>query len=266
MNTSIRGRRRHGRVVSSFRFCPIKASFPIVCSGATDAEGLSSESSLMEKTMSQDTQLQQAVQDEFAWEPSVTPAHIGVTANAGVVTLTGHVDSYAGKFAAESAARRVKGVKAVAEEIEVRLPFEHRRGDDEIAAAAIERLMWNASIPRDSIKVKVEKGWGTLTGQVDWWYQQQAVQQDIRPLLGVVGVSNQTTIRARVDTVNLSEDITHALHRSWFFDPTEVHVSANGGRVKLTGTVHSDHERQVAATTAWSAPGATSVENDLAVA
>ena len=216
--------------------------------------------------MSQDRELQQAVLDEFIWEPSVTAGHIGVTANAGVVTLSGHVDSYAKKHAAETAARRVKGVRAVAEEIEVRLPFETKRSDEEIAAAAIERLSWNVSVPRDSVQVKVEQGWVTLTGQVDWWYQKDAAEHDIRPLLGVVGVSNLATIKQRVNTAGLSDDITHALHRSWFFDPEEVHVRAEGGKVVLTGTVHSFHEREVAAQTAWAAPGATMVENDLAVA
>ncbi len=117
--------------------------------------------------MSQDKDLQQAVLDEFIWEPSVTAGHIGVTANHGVVTLSGHVDSYAKKQAAEAAARRVKGVKAVSEEIEVRLPFDTQRSDEDIAAAAIERLSWNVSVPKDSVMVKVENGWVTLTGQVD---------------------------------------------------------------------------------------------------
>ena len=216
--------------------------------------------------MSQNRQLQQAVLDEFIWEPSVTAGHIGVTANAGVVTLSGHVDSYAKKHAAETAAHRVKGVRAVAEEIEVRLPFKTKRSDEEIAAAAIERLSWNVSLPRDSVQVKVEQGWVTLTGQVDWWYQKDAAEHDTRPLLGVVGVSNLATIKQRVNTAGLSDDITHALHRSWFFDPEEVHVRAEGGKVVLTGTVHSFHEREVAAQTAWAAPGATMVENDLAVA
>ncbi len=215
--------------------------------------------------MSQDSQLQQSVLAEFNWEPSVTAGHIGVTANAGVVTLSGHVDSYAKKRAAETAARRVKGVKAVAEEIEVRLPFETKRSDEEIAAAAIERLSWNVSVPKDSVQVKVEKGWVTLTGEVDWWFQKEAAEHDIRPLHGVRGVSNQATIKPRVNTANLSDDITHALHRSWFFDPANVHVHADGGRIVLSGTVHSIHERQVAAQTAWSAPGATMVENDIAV-
>ena len=216
--------------------------------------------------MSQDSQLQQAVLAEFNWEPSVTAGHIGVSANAGVVTLSGHVDSYAKKHAAEAAARRVKGVRAVAEEIEVRLPFESKRTDEEIAAAAIERLSWNVSVPRDSVQVKVENGWVTLTGQVDWWFQKQAAEHDIRPLHGVVGVSNQATVKPRVNTATLSEDITHALHRSWFFDPEAVHVRADGGKVVLSGSVHSIHERQVAAQTAWSAPGATMVENDITVA
>lgn len=216
--------------------------------------------------MSQDSQLQQAVLDEFIWEPSVTAGHIGVTANAGVVTLSGHVDSYAKKHAAETAARRVKGVRAVAEEIEVRLPFETKRSDEEIAAAAIERLSWNVSVPKDAVQVKVEQGWVTLTGQVDWWYQKEAAEHDIRPLLGVIGVSNLATIKPRVNTAGLSDDITHALHRSWFFDPEEVHVRAEGGKVVLTGTVHSFHEREIAAQTAWAAPGATMVENDLSVA
>jgi osmotically-inducible protein OsmY len=215
--------------------------------------------------MSQDSQLQQSVLAEFNWEPSVTTGHIGVTASDGVVTLSGHVDSYAGKHAAETAARRVKGVKAIAEEIEVRLPFDAKRLDADIAAAAIERLAWNASVPKDRVQVKVEQGWVTLTGQVDWWYQKDAAEADIRPLHGVIGVSNQMTIKPRVNTASLTDDITHALHRSWFFDPANVHVHAEGGKVVLTGSVNSLYERQVAGRTAWSAAGATTVENDLTV-
>jgi osmotically-inducible protein OsmY len=215
--------------------------------------------------MFDDILLQQSVQAELDWDPSVSAAHIGVTANAGVVTLTGHVESFAEKHAAEMAARRVKNVKAVAEEIEVRLPFETKRGDDEIAAAAIARLAWDVSIPPDAIRVTVENGWLTLTGEVDWHYQQLAAEQNLRPLMGVVGVSNQTTIKPSIDTVNVRDDIMHALHRSWFFDPKTISVSAEGGEIRLTGHVSSMHERQVAAATAWSAPGATGVENDIIV-
>jgi osmotically-inducible protein OsmY len=215
--------------------------------------------------MPNDSQLQQAVLAELAWEPSVTAAHIGVAANAGVVTLTGYVESFAEKHAAEAAARRVRGVIALAEEIEVRLPVETRRSDAEIAAAAADRLAWDVAIAPDSVTVTVEQGWITLTGQVDWYYQKEAAEQDIRRLFGVVGVSNQTTIKPRVDAATLGDDITHALHRSWLFDPPAINVSAVGGKVRLTGTVHSSHERQVAGATAWGAPGATDVENDIAI-
>lgn len=215
--------------------------------------------------MSQDYNLQKAVLSELNWEPSVTAAHIGVTAEAGVVTLTGHVETYAEKRAAETAAARVKGVKAVAENIEVRLAFDRQRSDDEIATAAVDRLAWNLPGPRDAIKVKVEGGWVTLSGQVDWHYQEEAAEQEIRHVSGVVGVSNQVTIKPRVDVANISDDITHALHRSWLFDPKTIDVSADGGRIRLDGTVHSLHEKSLAAITAWAAPGATAVENNLAV-
>jgi osmotically-inducible protein OsmY len=213
--------------------------------------------------MNYDIELQRAVQAELGWEPSVVAAHIGVAANAGVVTLTGHVENYASKFAAETAARRVKGVKAVAEEIEVKLLHDPKRSDEDIAAAAIDRLAWDVSIPRDAIQVKVENGWVTLTGQVDWHYQHEAAQQGVRSLHGLTGVSNQITIKPRVDVSNLSDDITHALNRSWYFDPRTIRVSAEAGKVRLTGTARSPHDRQTAAMTAWSAPGVTDVENDI---
>jgi osmotically-inducible protein OsmY len=213
--------------------------------------------------MSEDGRLQKAVLTELGWEPSVTAAHIGVTANEGVVTLTGHVGSLAEKHAAEVAARRVRGVKAVAEEIEVRLPSDAERADDEIAAAAIECLKWDVSVPHDAVKVTVEKGWITLTGQVDWHYQRDAAAQDVRRLFGAVGVSNQITITSKVDVSNISDNIMHALHRSWFFDPKTITVSAQGGKVWLTGTANSPHDRQLAAATAWTAPGVTAVENNI---
>ena len=161
--------------------------------------------------MSQDSQLQQAVLAEFAWEPSVTAAHIGVTARGGIVTLTGHVESFAMKQAAEAAARRVRGVKAVAEEIEVRLPSDMRRGDEDIAAAVVNRLSWDVSVPRGSVRVQVENGWVTLGGQVDWNYQRDAVGQNVRTLLGVRGVFNEVTIKTKVNVADLSNGINHAL-------------------------------------------------------
>jgi osmotically-inducible protein OsmY len=219
--------------------------------------------------MSHDSQLQHAVLTELKWEPSVKAAHIGVTADHGVVTLTGHVDSFLQKHAAETAARRVRGTLAIAEDITVRLPIDTERGDDAIAAAAVDRLAWDASVPRDAISICVEQGWVTLTGQLDWHYQQEAAESAVRALRGVVGLSNQTTLKPRVrradDTGFIRDDIMHALHRSWFFDPSTVIVDEVDGRVRLSGTVRSPHERQIAAATAWASVGTVSVENDIVI-
>jgi osmotically-inducible protein OsmY len=216
--------------------------------------------------MSNDAQLKQAVLDELEWEPSVNAAHIGVTAHDGVVTLSGHVETYAEKSAAERAVQRVKGMKALAEEIEVRLLSHMKRGDEEIASEAINRLKWDASIPSDAVKVKVEKSWITLTGEVDWHYQREQAADDVRRLLGVVGVSNHIMIKPKpsASASNIRDDIMLALHRSWL-DPKTITVTAQGGKVHLTGTVHSWNERNLAASTAWAAPGVTSVENSIMV-
>jgi len=215
--------------------------------------------------MSNDTHLQLEVIAELNWEPSVAAAHIGVAANAGVITLTGEVESYAEKSAAETAARRVKGVVGVAQEIKVQLPFERERGDDQIAEAVLDRLAWDVSVPSDSVHVKVEQGWVTLSGVVDRHFQRQAAEQNVLRLHGVVGVSNQISIKPQINTANISNDISYALHRSWYPDPDAITVTAEGGKVRLSGNVHSWHAREVAAETAWGAPGATDVENLLFV-
>lgn len=215
--------------------------------------------------MSNDTALKDSVLAELSWEPSVTAAHIGVTARDGVVTLTGHVQSFAEKHAAEMAVRRVKGVKAIADEIEVKLPFEVKRTDEDIAGAAVSRLAWDSTIPLNSVQATVQAGWVTLTGEVDWHFEHDAAAQEVRRLWGVVGVTNNITVKSRVNTANISGDITRALHRSWF-DPQHIKVTAEGGRVKLTGTVRSWSDRMLAGATAWAAAGATSVENDLVIA
>lgn len=215
--------------------------------------------------MSQDRLLQEAVLAEFAWEPSINAAHIGVIADAGIVTLTGHVSNYLEQHAATVAATRVKGVKGVVQQMEVKLHFSAERSDEEIARVVIDHLIWDVSVPANTIKVRVEKGWVTLSGEVDWHFQKDAAEQAVRGLYGVVGISNLTTIKPKPDAVNISADINAALHRSWF-DPEKIHVTATGGKVKLTGTVHSASERFTAGSTAWGAPGATNVENDLIVA
>ena len=215
--------------------------------------------------MTQDRQLQEAVLAEFEWEPSVTAAHIGVIAKNGVVTLTGHVSNFMQKRAAEKAAARVKGVKGVVEELKVNLLSGMVRSDENIANAALDRLAWDVSVPADAIKVKVENGWVTLTGKVDWHFEQQAAERMVRSLHGVLGVFNETTIKPRPDATNISNNIDRALHRSWF-DPKTITVSATGGKVKLTGSVETPSDRFVAGATAWGAPGATQVENDLVIA
>jgi osmotically-inducible protein OsmY len=214
--------------------------------------------------MSDDKDLKQAVLDELEWEPSVNAAHIGVTAKNGVVTLTGHVESYFEKSAAEKAARKLDDVKAVAEEIEVRLPNDVRHDDADIAAAAIDRLKWSSTIPSHAVKVKVEKGWVTLTGELDWRYQQTAALNDIRDIWGVVGVTDETTIKPKPDAAKIKNRIMDALNRSWF-DPAKIKVTAEDGRVRLTGKVRSLVERDEADAAAWASPGTISVENDLSV-
>jgi osmotically-inducible protein OsmY len=216
-------------------------------------------------SMTHDGRLQHNVLAELSWDPSIDAAHIGVAADNGVITLSGHVSSYAQKRAAEDAARRVRGVEAVAEEIEVRLPFEAKRADDQIAAAALQRLHWDTTVPPHSVQVTVDAGLVTLTGQVAWHYQREAAEDDVRSLTGVVAVTNDITIKPKVDCQNISDDIMHALHRSWFFDPKTISVSGDDGHIRLTGTVHTPHERKVAAATAWAAPGVTDVKNELRV-
>jgi len=215
--------------------------------------------------MSKDSKLQKAVQAELTWEPRLTAAHIGVTAEDGVVTLSGHVLSFVERHAAEAAAWRVNGVKAVVEGLEVRLAFDGGRGDNDIAAAAIERLAWDASVPVDAVKVSVEKGWVTLTGAVEWFFQKESAELAVRSLRGVVGLTNQIALHPRANAQTISDDILHALGRSWFFDPQTIEVTDKNGKVRLSGTAPSPHARQVAAETAWAAPGTLEVQNDIVV-
>ncbi len=215
--------------------------------------------------MKSDKELQDDVLAELNWEPGVNAAQIGVSAKAGVITLNGHVENYTEKSTAEAAAWRVKGVKGIAEEIKVHLPDWIKRTDEEIAEAALSRISWDVAIPPDVASVRVQDGWVTLTGEVDWHYQKLAAESDIRGLFGVVGVSNQMTLKPKVNTKDLSNEIRTALHRSWFFDPDTITVDAEGSTVKLAGTASSWHDKEVAGKTAWASKGATSVENNITV-
>ncbi len=211
-----------------------------------------------------DQSLQQSVIDELEWEPSLNAAHIGVTANSGVVTLAGHVGTYAEKLAAEKAAGRVTGVKAVAEELEVRYAFD-KPNDEDIAKSALSALRWDIEVPNDSVTVKVEKGWVTLSGIVDWHFQRSAAAADIRKLRGVLGVINEIKIKPQVQVSDVRSKIKAAFERNAQIDAGAVNIAADGGKVTLSGSVDSWYERGLAEDMAWSAPGVTHVDDRLTV-
>src|SRR5882762_8959443 len=213
-----------------------------------------------------DAQVQSDVLAELKWEPRVQPTEIGVAVKDGIVTLTGWVDSYTKRWGAEDAAHRVRGVKAVANDIEVRLPSSATKTDSDIAAAAIRALEWDAAIPVENVHVTVSKGWVTLKGQVEWQYQRQDAERVVRRLSGVKGVTNLITVKPHVTAFELKTKIEQALVRSAETDARRIAVEVDGSKVVLKGTVRSWTEREEAARSAWSAPGVTSVDNRITIA
>lgn len=215
--------------------------------------------------MISDHELRQHVLDELEFEPSVNATHIGVGANAGVVTLTGFVSSYGEKLAAERAARRVKGLKAIAEEIEVRLPSDKKSSDDEIAGRAVDILKWRVGTPANRISVKVEKGVVTLTGDVEWRFQRSEAEAAIHNLTGVAGVANLIRVTSPIQVPEVKEKIQKALHRSADLDASRITVHLDGGKVVLGGKVRAWYERDIAERAAWSAPGVTEVQDHIQI-
>jgi osmotically-inducible protein OsmY len=212
-----------------------------------------------------DKDIQKNITDELAWEPSLRNDDIAVGVREGVVTLGGFVDSYADKSKAERVAGRVKGVKAVADEIEVKLPTGAERADPDLARAALDALQWNISVPHDRIRVKLEKGWLTLEGQVDWYYQKQAAERAVRYLRGVRGVFNLITLSAQTTPRDVKKRIKDALHRGVEFDAEHITVEVEGSKAILEGTVRSYAEMKDASRAARNAPGITEVDNRLAI-
>jgi len=212
-----------------------------------------------------DAQLKQDVESELRWDPSVTFDQVKVTADDGVVTLRGSVPHYFEKNSAEKAAQRVSGVRAVADELEVELFPEYQRSDSEIAKAALDALGWNYSAP-EGVKVTVDKGWLTLQGEAEWDYERNAAKDAVANLMGVRGVSNNITIKSRVQASDVKTKIEDALKRSAETEGRNINVTVSGSRVSLSGKVQSFSDMEDARIAAWSAPGVTMVDDDLTIA
>ncbi len=212
-----------------------------------------------------DKQLQESVIDELDWEPSVDASHIGVTASNGVVTLSGHVPTYWEKRTAERAAQRVKGVKALVEEIKVQLRGEDRWADDTIAERALQRLASDASVPKDRVTLKVEDGWVTLTGEVNWHFQKTAAEHDVHNVTGVTGLTNQIAIKPQVQSFEVRDKVAKALARTAALDAAAISIQTDDGSVTLRGKVHNWSERRLVENAAWSAPGVTEVKDKLTI-
>jgi osmotically-inducible protein OsmY len=213
-----------------------------------------------------DKEIQKAVLSELEWEPEVSSTEIGVAVKDGIITLSGFVDSYVKKYNAERAAKRVYGVKAVANDLEVKLPSENERTDPEIAKAAVQALESRYILPHDKIKVTVRNGWITLEGSVEWQFQKESAESAVRQLMGVKGVTNLITVKPPVSAADVKAKIEDALRRSAELDARSIMVETSDSKVVLRGTVHSWAEREEAERAAWSAPGVARVEDLITVA
>lgn len=217
-------------------------------------------------TKQQDIDLRKDVLDELEWDPSIDARTIGVAIESGIIALTGHVGSYADKTNAEKIVKRVFGVEGVANDLEVKPPTSLERDDVDIARSAVNALEWNASVPKNRIKLSVSKGWVTLEGDVDWYYQKRAAEDAVGILAAVRGVIDKVTVKARgAKAADVKDKIEAALKRNAEIDSKKIAVVASDGRVTLSGTVRSWVERQDAVNAAWSAPGVTNVVDQIRI-
>lgn len=215
--------------------------------------------------MKTDHELQSDVQDEIKWEPKLRGAEIGVIASKGVITLTGVVDRYTMKIAAEKAAERVAGVRVIAQEIEVRVTEAAKRSDTDIASAILESFKWNIDIPEETVTIKVENAWVFIDGVVEWQYQKDLIEDAVEPIRGIKGVSNYITIQPKINPGIIQENIRKALQRNAAIEASNVKFEIDDHKVTLKGTVHSWFERNEIEKAAWSAPGVVTVKDDLIV-
>ncbi|ELR71101.1 Osmotically inducible protein Y precursor [Fulvivirga imtechensis AK7] len=218
--------------------------------------------------MKTNDELQKDVMAEIRWEPQLHDVHtqIGVAAHDGVITLSGMVDTYTKKLAAERAAQRVHGVKVVACDIEVKAGTPGKKTDTEIAEAVRNALRWNTAVNEDKIEVKVDNGWVYLDGEVEWKYQKSTAQSSVESLVGVRGVTNNISIKPSViDTKDIKTKIAAAFHRHATLDSNAIRLEAAGSKVSLRGTVRSWAEKEEAERVAWSSPGVLTVDNQIEI-
>ena len=215
--------------------------------------------------MKSDVQIQQDVIEELKWEPFLNASDIGVSVKNGIVTLSGQVDAYSKKIAAEKSAKNVNGVKAIAEDIQIGVSPTHDKTDTEIAEAVLNALKWHTAVQEEKIKIKVEDGNVRLDGEVEWEYQRSNAKTAIENLSGVKSVINFITVKAKVIAADVTEKIMDAFHRSATIDAACIKPEITGNKVTLLGKVRSVSEKEDAESAAWNAPGVTTVENRLLV-
>ncbi len=215
--------------------------------------------------MKTDAEIRRNVESELQWDPSVDDKRIGVAVSDAVVTLTGDVPHYSGRWAAEDAVKRVAGVRAIANDIQIKIPASGARTDTDIAEASANALRWNVSLTGTDIKPVVKEGWVSLTGRVTWGYQKMAAEDAVRYLMGVRGVSNEITVKPTVEVMDVKQKIEDAFRRHALLDAKDIEVVVNSATVTLKGHVHSWQECEDAVLAAWAAPGVNAVDNRLTI-